>query len=137
MSEKTMRQRVVKALKPLDAISVENAVGAGTPDVNYVEGWIELKQMEQWPSRGGPLRVPHFKPHQRVWLRRRWKKGGAAYMLLQVKAEWFLLAGDTAAACLGEATAATLQNLSLHYWPNGLIAEELVKCLGERIGCPS
>ncbi len=129
MSEKTMRQRVVKALKVLDAISVENAVGAGTPDVNYIEGWIELKQMEDWPPRGGHLRVPHFSPHQRVWLRRRYKKGGNVYLLLQVKREWFLFAGDVAAACLGEVPAATLRDCALHYWPKGLVAEELVECL--------
>lgn len=39
-SEKDMRKRVVSALKTLHAVSVENGVGAGTPDVNYAGGWL-------------------------------------------------------------------------------------------------
>jgi hypothetical protein len=91
MTEARMRQRVVKALRPLDAISVENMVGIGTPDVNYAEGWLELKFKKAWPKRETTaLKFPHFTEQQRVWLKRRSRKGGTAYLLVLVGREWFL-----------------------------------------------
>ena len=102
MSEQTMRQRVVKALKCLDAWSVENPCRPGTPDVNYIEGWIELKHAEKWPARAAtPLRLGHFTPQQRLHLRRRWHLGGNAYLLLQVDQDWLLFDGETAAEFVG------------------------------------
>lgn len=72
MSEKAMRHRVIKALKPLDAISVENSVHPGTPDVNCVGAWIELKQVAKWPTiTRALLNIRHFTQEQRIWLRRR------------------------------------------------------------------
>ena len=103
MSEQGMRQRVVKALKSLDAISVENSVYPGTPDVNYIGGWIELKWVRSWPKREStPLRLPHFTPQQRVWLQRRERKGGHAFVFLQVANDYLLFDASTAADLLGE-----------------------------------
>ena len=55
MSEAALWRRVRKGL-PGHLVRVENAVEAGTPDVNYcidgAEGWIELKQLDRWPARG-------------------------------------------------------------------------------------
>lgn len=111
MSEKDMRQRVIKALKPLDAFSVENPCRPGTPDVNYVEGWIELKWLEKWPVREATIvRIEHFTPQQRVFLMRRWRKGGNVYLLLQVKDEWLLFDGDVAAEWVGTVDRSTLQS---------------------------
>lgn len=129
MSEKTQRRRVVKALRPLDAISVENPVYPGTPDVNYIEGWIELKWLRAWPKRDGEVRVDHFTPGQREWIRRRWKRGGAVWVLLQVGREWILLDGDTAARHLGYVDRDTLHRLATASWKNGLKDGELRECL--------
>ncbi len=117
MTEQTMRQRVVKALKSLDAWSVENPCRPGTPDVNYIEGWIELKWVESWPKREStPVRLPHFTPHQKLHLRRRWRMGGNAYLLLQVDQDWFLFAGEEAAIIVGQANRAVLEERSLAHW---------------------
>lgn len=111
MAEQHMRQRVVKALRSEDAVSVENKVYPGTPDVNYIGGWVELKWLPNWPrDREAIVPVKHFTPQQRVWLKRRWRKGGQALVLMQVKANdaWLLFDGETAAAKLGRVPAVEL-----------------------------
>ena len=60
MSEASARQSLVKALKSLDAISVETKDRAGLQDINYVGGWIEVKWRKSWP-RGADTRPIVFK----------------------------------------------------------------------------
>lgn len=97
-----MSRTVVEHLRPLHPIRVENAAFPGTPDLCYVEGWIELKECPSWPSGPQwPMRVPHFRPEQRIWLRRRVEHGGRAHLMLKVGRDWLLLAGDVAASVVG------------------------------------
>ena len=97
-----MRQIVIKAMSGLDAVSVENPARPGTPDINYIEGWVELKVLEKWPTRAGTkIRVPCFTPQQRVWLERRWKRGGASYLLILIGKDWLLYDGDVAGMHVG------------------------------------
>lgn len=127
-----MRQRVVRALRPLDAFSVENAMRAGTPDVNFTDGWIELKQIGKRPGRDEtPVRVPHFTPQQRVFLRRRWHRGGKAFVLLLLDGEWLLFDGCWAARFLGDVNYATLSAHALAHWMTGLNETELLECISE------
>jgi hypothetical protein len=128
--EQNMRQRVIQALKPLDAISVENSCGPGTPDVNYIGGWLELKRVAAWPANlRTPVRIPHFSPQQKVWLARRCQRGGRAYVLLQVERDWFLIDGLVAASGLGTWNRDDLLfNSAKHWFPN-LVPEELLDFL--------
>ena len=131
MSESHMRQRVIQGLRSLDAVSVENPARPGTPDVNYVEGWIELKQLPRWP-RGGPdeiVRVAHFRPGQRVWIGRRARRGGRVHVLLQVGADWLLLPGEVAARELGRVSRARLEEMAVRVWVGGIDMKELKACL--------
>lgn len=103
MKESAMRKIVINALSGLDAISVENPARPGTPDVNYIEGWVELKVLEQWPVRAATkVRVPCFTPQQRLWLRRRWQRGGEVYFLILIAKDWLLFNGDVAGKHVGK-----------------------------------
>lgn len=131
MSEKGMRSRIVKGLRPLDAVAVENPAYPGTPDVNCIYGWLELKWMRDWPKIKADQLVlcRHFTPQQRIWLARRHRKGGVACLLLQVGKQWLLFEGDVAAARFGRATKAELLDIAAMRWPNGLRDKELIECL--------
>lgn len=109
-----MRQKVVKALKTLDAVSIENPVHPGTPDVNYTEGWLELKWARRWPKNAStPLRMDHFTPQQKIWLQRRARKGGTAFLLLNVEQDWLLLTPNDASELLGSATRRELYEVAV------------------------
>lgn len=130
--EARMRQTVRFALNHLDAVSVENYAHPGTPDLNVggtlypaekppvqVEAWIELKYVRSWPrDPRGVLRVAHFTPHQRVWLRRRWKAGGNAYLLAKIAGTWLLFDGMTAADHFGKLSRIDLCPKALKIWGN-------------------
>lgn len=126
MSEQHMRRRVLQWLKPLDAIPVENPAQPGTPDVNFIEGWVELKKLNTWPKKREAVVIcKHFTPQQRNWLFLRTRKNGNAWLLVQVKNEWLLFKGDIAAEHFGKVNRETLCQLAEAYWPSGLRAEEL------------
>lgn len=108
-----------------DAISVENTIYCGTPDVNYIEGWIELKCLQKWPPKDRIVKIHHFTPQQRVWLIRRWLRGGNVYLLLCVGQEWLLFTGDIAGEFVGKVTREILIQKSLRHWPRGLDKKEL------------
>lgn len=129
MSERALRRKVVSMLEPLDGFAVENPAHPGTPDVNFIGGWIELKIAEAWPPQGGPLRIPHFTQQQRVCLRKRWLKGGRAVVLLRVKREWLLFDGETAAKHLGLVGRDDLLSLAKKHWLQKPQSYEFRKCL--------
>jgi len=132
MSERALRRRVVTALRSLDAVSVENSVYPGTPDVNYMEGWIELKKIRKWPERVTTIiRISHFTPQQKVWLRRRWEAGGQAYLLLQVGQEFLLFPGDKAALLLGNVPRKQLREGACQTWYGKEMDKEIAECLSK------
>ena len=130
MSESDMRKKVVKALQPLNAISVENPCLPGTPDVNYIEGWVELKWLREWPKREDTIvRLEHYTKVQRVWAFRRRRMGGQAWMLIQCGREWILMDGAVAAISLGHCTKAELIQRCAAYSDTGLDSAILIDIL--------
>lgn len=104
--EREMRQTLVKALRQAgaDPVSVENPACPGTPDVNYVNGWVELKELSSWPAHAETnVAIDHFTPQQRVWLVRRAMAHGRIFLILKVKHEWLCYWGNTAANIVGRA----------------------------------
>lgn len=122
MSEASMRAIVILALKGLHAIPIENSACPGTPDINYQEGWIELKQIpkQHLPKRETtPLPLNHFTQVQRVWIRQRKKLGGRVFVVLKVRLDWFILPPLWAVDHLGiDATLVDIfKNALLHLKP--------------------
>jgi len=125
--EQNQRQVLVKAMNKLgfDATSVENPACPGTPDVQHIDGWLELKFREEWPKRADTtVQIKHFSPQQRVWLMRRHmacrERGtdhGIAYLLLYVAEtrEHLLFDAKTAARKVAKdgATQAKLREWAL------------------------
>jgi hypothetical protein len=89
----------------LDPIRVENPIHPGTPDVNHLYGWLELKTIACWPSCTNSKVLLHwYTPQQRVFLYRRWRAApGSTHLLLEVRAaaQWLLFDGDYAARSVG------------------------------------
>jgi len=129
--ESKMRQDVHKAIRKLDPVAIENDVyrggQIGYPDTNYIGGEIELKRLPEWPKRAAtPVRIPHYKPHQRVFLYRRWLRGGSCWLLLRVEAtdEWLLFTGEQALK-VGRVSRQALLDNCHKYWEKGLDKTEL------------
>ncbi len=121
MSESDLRRKLTNKLKCLDAVSVENSVRAGTPDVNYIEGWIELKWIRAWPVRPEThVTIDHYTKIQRLWHKRRITRSGNCWLLLQCRLEYLLFSAEVAAQYLGTSTKQELINLTAKYWNKGM-----------------
>ena len=115
MSEQQLRKHVVKILVNRDAKPVENPAWPGFPDVNYIEGVIELKQLDRWPVRPEtPIKLPHFTNQQRIFLERRWRKGGNAFLLLQVGRCFLLYEGCNVQRIGRMSTQGDLRDMALY-----------------------
>ena len=131
MAESDMRRKLVQALAPLDAMPVENRACPGSPDVEFIGGWIECKWLRHWPKRATTVvRLDHpLLPTQKVWLRRRCSRGGKAWVMLQCRREWLLFDGYTAAEYLGNVPRSGLYLHAKARWENGLDEFELREAL--------
>ena len=92
MSESGVRASLVDRLRCLDAQSIEVPIKSGVPDVNFKNGWIEIKFKESWPKNADevPIKFKHpITPAQKVWMRRRVRKGGRCFVCAKVASEWF------------------------------------------------
>lgn len=134
MAEDRVRTVVLAALRPLHAVHVENVMLAGMPDINYVDGWLELKWLKSWPRRPETVvAVPEFKPEQRVFLFNRCRAGGQARVLLRVGKSWLLLPGQWSAIYLGRsAVKVQIEEAAEKYWRNQLAGHELLAYLAAR-----
>jgi len=125
-----MRQRLIVALRPLDGVPIENKVRAGTPDVNYIGGWMELKWLRGWPKRDGLVLLPHYTLGQRLWLRRRGRRGGQAMLVLQVGKQWLFFDSEYSYQSVGKTeTRVDLEQNAMMHFVSGLKNKELVAWL--------
>jgi len=129
MSEAKLSTKVLQTLRPLDAIPVDNPRKPGTPDINYIEGWIELKWLPDWPKRAATtVKFPKFRPEQRVWLVKRSKRGGVCFVFVQIKFMYLLYEGELAALYFDKLTKTEMIKAAYAVWDH-YPEDELVKTL--------
>jgi len=120
MSEANYWTKVRPMLFGWDPVRIENRAALGTPDVNHIHGWIELKWMPKWPVRADtPVTIDHFTAQQKTWLRRRCVSGGKAHVLLGIGGDNLLIWGEDAADYLGKVPKAELLDVASHVWLRG------------------
>ncbi len=112
-----------------DFMRHEDSIQVGIPDVSYgskwlnevaVNGWIELKAMREWPKKMSTIiKLEHFTPEQKAWLRKRGRNGGRCFMLLKVEGD-VLLFHWTIVAKVGEFTRAQMIRECTRYWRKGV-----------------
>ena len=94
MSEKKMWQDLSHLMKGRwHATRHEDGLSEGILDLSFgcvgVQGWVELKYLDRWPTRPGTLVVPNhpLTPHQRLFLHLR---GRGCFVMFQVGDIWML-----------------------------------------------
>ena len=129
-SESNASDTLKKALKPLHGKRIENIIEKGTPDWNYANGWIELKFADNWPARGGRLKMDHYGPDQRIFQRKRGKVGNV-FMLWCIGKDWYLFDHDFAfyQLYLYGVTEKEAEDKSIMHWKKTLNGKELRECL--------
>lgn len=118
-SEGNMRRTLAKRLRHLHFQSIESPIVKGIPDANYIDGWMELKYLDVWPAREDTkVKLTRFTKEQRLWITGRWRRGGRAFLVIQVNLEWVVIAGiDTRPIQLGLTNRSELCSLALLHTP--------------------
>ncbi len=120
MTEQALWARLSHAA-PWDwAVRVENRVGPGTPDINFVlerrGGWMELKVSPRTHPSCHPLQGA-FRPAQYAWHARARKSGVFTCVLLFAKKQAILLPHTLDLPLLTRMTLAELQSVAV--WVGG------------------
>ena len=117
MSEGKLSEKVLKTLSHLDAIPVDNPRRPGTPDVNYVEGWLELKYLPEWPKRDRTIvTIETWTPKQVIWHMKRSLAGGKTFLLVQVGGDYLLFEGGVASVFINKVTQQRMRELAIMVW---------------------
>jgi hypothetical protein len=92
MSEKNLNRLVLEQLKGRHSFRIENLACPGTPDIGYVNGFVECKWLAKWP-KNGVARFRHWTAQQACWHKEHWAAGGQSWIVAQVADEYFLVPG--------------------------------------------
>jgi hypothetical protein len=117
----TLRKKMVGEWQ---AYRIEPGTGTipGIPDVVYAmsptcAGWIELKYLKEFPKRASTVvKIKHYSPNQRLFLRKWGKLTGKAFLFCQVGKEYFLFDWETAQHVGGSYTQADWRENALCVW---------------------
>jgi len=134
MSERTFWNYLRKGMRQRwEVVRIENTCSRGTPDTAYsmdgVHGWIELKFEKEWPKRESTkLRLAHFTPEQKIFIRKHGTAGGRCFLFLRVGSD-FLLFEHVHILQLGELNKTEMKKKALKVWYKNLNFDELTEYL--------
>jgi len=117
-----------------DAQSHEDRFSLGIPDLSYgvagVNGWIELKQVEKYPKKSStPIDLKHFTPSQVNWLRKRGKRAGSCFILIQITTEYYIFSFHKARLLRAGMTKEKMEEQCIQKWENGIPRIQLLNVL--------
>jgi hypothetical protein len=134
VAESTLRSYVLRMLKPVHGVAVENPACPGTPDVNCTHGWIELKALQRWPrSDTAIVTINHYTAKQRLWAHRRMTAGEPTFLLLRVAREYLLFTGANV-QLVGTLPRPQLLQAAAKHWTQKINTTELISCLAKISG---
>lgn len=117
----TMRLQMGKNKHWLEATRHEDTLQLGIADVSFVStnrvhGWMELKQIDEWPKRESTiLKIDHYTDDQRLWLKRKGKAGGHVWLFVKVGRDYLLFDWE-AAQRVGKLNKAALYDIAWKVW---------------------
>lgn len=139
-SEKSLWNTLQRNMKNTwEAEHVFNPEGPGFPDVYFtikasgVMGLMELKHEHKWPKRTATtLKIKHFTPQQRGFMRRHGRIGANICLLLQVDKDYFLMDWKTA-LLIGDLVKDDYYNHQrIKVWKNRINYQEFLGILEKR-----
>lgn len=133
----TMRVRMGEGKHWREATRHEDALQAGISDVSYISanghhGWIELKKLAEWPKRPSTIvRLDHYTDAQRIFLKRKGRRGGFTWLFLKVDRD-HLLFDWIGAQRVGQVNQEDLVGAARRVWRDKMNWKELGEALCER-----
>lgn len=127
--ERSLRRRLYNLFgKTWDAQAHEDSYSIGIADTSYgmdgVNGWIELKHVNQW-AKTGVTKPKKYPPWQVNWLAARERKGGHCFVLIQIEEDYFIIPGNMARLVRKGMTKDGYMTICLGHWEKTIIANEL------------
>lgn len=131
MTEKATFNKLADQIPEQDPQRIESKrTGLGIADVWCRDCAIELKCLKSYPVKPEtPIRLDHVLSKQQfIWLNKRWRSGGNAFVVLQARRlEWFLFAAPDSFVLKPEyaVTLPTLRTMALWWADEGIASEQL------------
>lgn len=138
MIENTFKKYLIRIMGNLwDVQSHEDYHSVGIPDLSYgasgVNGWIELKQVKEWPVlKYTPVRIAKYTPAQVNWLYNRGEKAGYCYVMVKVENEYFIFKHTCARNLRCGIMKSWYYENCLKHWVGSIIPNELLTILTSR-----
>jgi hypothetical protein len=109
----------------------EDKYSSGIPDVSFglnsVDGWIELKAYNKWPTGCG---MPHYTNVQANWLLGRWQKGSRhIFILIKVEKTILIFSAEIAYRLLGPISKEILLELCIKSWNDNFNVKEFIEVI--------
>ena len=133
--ERTFKEYLVRIMGTRwDVQSHEDRYSDSIPDLSYaangVNGWIELKQIKNWPKKDDTLVKPdHYTAGQVSWIKKRGRMGGHCFVMVKVSNEYFIFSYTCARDIRCGIIQSQYYEKCLKWWKGNIEPSELISIL--------